>query len=218
MVYAMVMSGNQEQVTDVLEKHLLTGGKYKQAVILSALRNIGTPRAIGLIQKYAEAGQESNLAQTAIADEDYPVLFEMHDRWNMIPRPAATVTISRAVVQSGCDQRAAMAAYWLGFFMPSIDPNKEVADLQALETIIHRNTPALRNVMEHVIALKIARSALAQVRCLLEPLRAPDLQCVGAPPDRHQCLGPLRPQIRASGSRSSQDRTLAIHSVGASQR
>jgi hypothetical protein len=81
MVYAMVMSGNQEQVTNVLEKHLLTGGKYKQAVVISALRNIGTPRAMGLIQKYAEAGQESNLAQTAIADEDYPVLFEMHDRW-----------------------------------------------------------------------------------------------------------------------------------------
>ena len=59
MVYAMVMSGNQEQVTDVLEKHLLTGGKYKQAIVLSALRNIGTPRAVGLIQKYAEAGRKA---------------------------------------------------------------------------------------------------------------------------------------------------------------
>ncbi len=47
----------------------------------------------------------------------------------------------RAIVQSGCDQRAAMAAYWLGFFAPSIDPNKEVADLQALEAIVHKNTP-----------------------------------------------------------------------------
>jgi hypothetical protein len=54
MVYAMVMSGNQEAVTGILEKHLLTGSKYKQAVVLSALRNIGTPRAVGLIQKYAE--------------------------------------------------------------------------------------------------------------------------------------------------------------------
>jgi len=153
MVYAMVMSGNQEQVTAVLEKHLLTGGKYKQAVVISALRNIGTPRAVGLIQKYAEAGQESNLAQTAIADEDYPVLFEMHDRWNMIPPAARNRDNLRAVAQSGCDQRAAMAAYWLGFFAPSVDPNKEVADLQALEAIIHKNTPDCE-MMEHVIALK----------------------------------------------------------------
>ena len=217
MVYAMVMSGNQEQVTGVLEKHLLTGGKYKQAVVISALRNIGTPRAVGLIQKYAEAGQESNLAQTAIADEDYPVLFEMHDRWNMIPPAARNRDNLRAIVQSGCDQRAAMAAYWLGFFAPSIDPNKEVADLQALEAIIHKNTPDCE-MMEHVIALKSLALRSPKIRCLLEPARAPDLQRVGAPPDRHQCLGPLRPQIRARGSRSSQDRTLAIHSVGASKR
>jgi len=153
MVYAMVMSGKQEQVTDVLEKHLLTGSKYKQAIVLSALRNIGTPRAVGLIQKYAEAGQESNLAQNAIADEDYPVLFEMHDRWNVIPPAERTRDNLRAIAQSGCDQRAAMAAYWLGFFAPSIDPNKEEAELQALEAIVHKNTPDCE-MMEHVIALK----------------------------------------------------------------
>ena len=136
-----------------LEKHLLTGGKYKQAVVISALRNIGTPRAVGLIQKYAEAGQESNLAQTAIADEDYPVLFEMHDRWNTIPPAGRSRDNLRAIVQSGCDQRAAMAAYWLGFFAPSIDPNKEVADVQALEAIVRKNTPDCE-MMEHVIALK----------------------------------------------------------------
>jgi hypothetical protein len=125
MVYAMVMSGNQEAVTDILEKHLLTGGKYKQAIVISALRNIGTPRAVGLIQKYAEAGQESNLAQTAIADEDYPVLFEMHDRWNMIPPADRNRDNLRAIVQSGCNQRAAMAAYWLGFFAPASIPIKK---------------------------------------------------------------------------------------------
>jgi hypothetical protein len=153
MTYAMVMSGNQELVTDVLGKHLLTGGKYKQAIVISALRNIGTPRAVGLIQKYAESGQESNLAQTAIADEDYPVLFEMHDRWNVIPPAGRNRDNLRAIVQSGCDQRAAMAAYWLGFFSPNIDPNKEEADLQALEAIVHKNTPDCE-MMEHVIALK----------------------------------------------------------------
>ena len=46
-----------------------------------------------------------------------------------------------------------MATYWLGFFAPNIDPNKEVADLQALEAIVHTNSPGCE-MMEHVIALK----------------------------------------------------------------
>lgn len=54
MVYAMVMSGNQERAVDILEKHSLTGSRYKQAVVLSALRNIGTPRTLSIIQQYAE--------------------------------------------------------------------------------------------------------------------------------------------------------------------
>ncbi len=214
MVYAMVMSGNQEQVTDVLEKHLLTGGKYKQAVVISALRNIGAPRAVGLIQ-YAEAGQENNLAQTAIADEDYPVLFEMHDRWNAVPRPIVTATISAA----SCRAAATSAPRWLligSVFAPSIDPNKEVADLQALEAIVHKNTPDCE-MMEHVIALQIARPALAQDRCLLEPPRAQTSNVWGGA-DRHR-----HPQVvSAANSRPR----LSIfsrpnprsHSVGASKR
>jgi len=153
MVYALVMSGNQERATDLLEKHLFTGSKFKQAIVLSALRNVGTPRAVGLMQKYVENGQDSNLAQAAIADEDYPVLFELHDRWNMIPPAERTRDHLRRTVQAGCDQRAAMAAYWLGFFPPHIDPNVEEAELQALEAFAHRNTPTCE-MMEHVIALK----------------------------------------------------------------
>ena len=116
MVYSMVMSGNQDRATDLLEKHLSTGSGYKQAVVLQALRNIGTPRAIGLIQKYAETGQDRNLAQTTLADEDYPVLFELHDRWNLVPPRQRTRDRLLAAVQNGCSERAAMAAYWLGFF------------------------------------------------------------------------------------------------------
>jgi len=153
MVYAMVMSGNQEHAVDLLEKHLLTGSRFKQAIVLSALRNVGTPRAVGLMQKYVESGPDSNLAQAAIADEDYPVLFEMHDRWNTIPPAQRTRDNLRQIVQRGCDQRAAMAAYWLGFFAPNIDPNAEEAELQALEAMARKNTPTCE-MMEHVIALK----------------------------------------------------------------
>jgi len=71
MVYAMVMSGQQERAVDLLEKHLFTGSYYKQAVVLQALRNIGTQRAKGLIQKYQEKGDYHNLAEnTLVVDSD----------------------------------------------------------------------------------------------------------------------------------------------------
>ena len=153
MVYALVMSGNQERATDILEKHAFTGSKYKQGVVLSALRNIGTQRAISIIQQYAEKGQDRNLAETTLADEDYPVLFEIHDRWNVLPPAQRTQDNLRTIVQGGCNQRSAVAAYWLGFFAPNIDPSRETAELQALENLARINT-ANCEMMEHVIALK----------------------------------------------------------------
>lgn len=153
MVYALVMSGNQDRAAEILGKNSLTGGRYKQAVILSALRNIGTPRAISLIQEYAEKGQDRNLAEATLADEDYPVLSEIHDRWNLVPPAQRTRDNLRSMVQSGCSQRGVLAAYWLGYFPPNLDPNKEVAELQALEEIVRTNTGSCE-MMEHVIALK----------------------------------------------------------------
>ncbi len=125
MVYAMVMSGKQDRVVDILEKHALTGSKYKQGVVLSALRNVGTPRALSIIQQYGEKGQDRNLAEATLADEDYPVLFQMHDRWGLVPPAQRTRDNLRSIVQNGCDQRVALAAYWLGYFAPNPDPDKE---------------------------------------------------------------------------------------------
>lgn len=153
MVYAMVMSGNQERAVDILEKQSLTGSRYKQAVVLSALRNIGTPRALSVIQQCAEKGQDRNLAEATLADEDYPVLSEIHDRWNLVPPAQRTRDNLRTIVQRGCDQRAVLAAYWLGFFAPNVDPSKEIAEQQALERIARTNSPSCE-MMEHVIALK----------------------------------------------------------------
>jgi len=132
MVYAMVMSGNQERAVDILEKNTLSGSRYKQAVVLSALRNIGTPRALAVIQQYAEKGQDRNLAEATLADEDYPVLFEMHDRWELVPPAQRKRDNLRSIIQLGCDQRGALAAYWLGFFAPNPDPKRETAELDAL--------------------------------------------------------------------------------------
>jgi hypothetical protein len=153
MVYALVMSGNQERVVDILERHSLTGSRYKQAVVLSPLRNVGTPRAISIIQQYAEKGQDRNLGETTLADEDYPVLSEIHDRWDIVPPAQRTQDNLRLIVQGGCNQRSALAAYWLGFFAPNLDPKKEAAELQALEKMAQTNAAGCE-MMEHVIALK----------------------------------------------------------------
>jgi len=151
MVYALVMSGNQDRVIDILENHLSTGNAYKQAVVLQALRNIGTSRAIGLIQKYAETGQDKNLAQTTLADEDYPALFELQARWNLVPPQQRTRDRLLTIMQKGCGERAAMASYWFGFFSKHTDPDKERAELDALKAII--KTPSCQ-MIDHIIALK----------------------------------------------------------------
>jgi hypothetical protein len=153
MTYAMVMSGEQDQAIALLAKHLQTGSEYKHAVILSALRNIGTQSAIGFIQQYAEKGPDRNLGENTLAHEDYPSLSDIYSRWNMVPPAQRTQDNLRALVQSGCNDRAVMAAYWLGYFPPNIDPNKQVAEIQALEAIARANSPGCE-MMEHVIALK----------------------------------------------------------------
>jgi hypothetical protein len=153
MTYAMAMSGNAEQAVGILGPHLWNGSGYKHAVVLSALRNIGTQSAIGLIQQYAERGPDRNLGENTLADEDYPSLSEIYERSNMIPPAQRTQDNLRVIMQSGCDQRAVMAAYWVGFFPEDIDPNKQAAEIQALEAIVRTNTPNCQ-MMEHVIALK----------------------------------------------------------------
>ena len=183
MVYAMVMSGNQDRAVEILENHAFNGSRYKQGVVLSALRNVGTPRAISVIQQYAEKGQDRNLAENTLADEDYPVLFEMHDRWSLIPLAQRTQDNLRAIVQRGCDQRSALAAYWLGYFAPNIDPNKETAELQALENMARTNSGSCE-MMEHVIALKALGLRSAETVDYWKPLaqRTPNVW------ERHQIV------------------------------
>jgi hypothetical protein len=153
MTYAMVMSGQQEQAVGILGPHLWNGSQYKHAVVLSALRNIGTQSAIGLIQQYAEKGPDRNLGEATLSDEDYPSLSDIYSRWNMVPPAQRTQENLRTLVESGCNDRAVMAAYWLGYFPPNIDPNKQAAEIQALEAIFHTNNGSCQ-MMEHVIALK----------------------------------------------------------------
>ena len=153
MVYAMVMSGQQERTVDLLEQHLFSGSYYKQAVVLQALRNVGTQRAKGLIQKYQEKGDYHNLAENTLVDEDMPVLSEIHDRWNMIPPAARTRANLLSMVQGGCGERQSMAAYWLGYFPPNPNAAQEQAELAVLKALYQNSSPHC-DFMARLIAIK----------------------------------------------------------------
>jgi hypothetical protein len=151
MLYAMVMSGGEERAVDVLARHLLIGSKYAQGIVLSALRNVGTPRAKGLIQQYADKGQDPNLAETTLADEDFPVLIELYQRRDVVPPASRVRERLLEMVRGGCDDRATMAVYWLGFFAPNADAQAEAAEVDALRAMTDARGCGW---MEHIVALK----------------------------------------------------------------
>ncbi len=98
-------------------------------------------------------GQDRNLAETTLADEDYPVLFEIHDRWNMVPPAQRTQDNLRTIVQGGCDQRSASGGLLAGIFCAeyrSEQGNGGAAGARKHRAHEHGNC----EMMEHVIALK----------------------------------------------------------------
>jgi len=153
MVYALVMSGQQERAVDILEQHLSTGSRLKQAIVLEALRNIGTQRAIGLIQAYQEKGDYHNLAENTLADQDMPVLSEVYARWNLVTPETRTRTNLLKIVRGGCGERESLAAYWLGYFPPNPDRGQERAELSTLRRMYEHNSPTC-DYMGRLIALK----------------------------------------------------------------
>lgn len=153
MVYALVMSGQQEHAVDILEQHLFNGSQLKRAVVLQALRNIGTQRAIGLIQRSQERGDYHNLAENTLADQDMPVLSEVYARWNLVLPDARTRNNLLQIVQGGCGVREALAAYWLGYFPPSEVPAQERSEVSALRSLYANKNPGC-DYMGRIIALK----------------------------------------------------------------
>jgi len=153
MVYAMVMAGQQERAVDILEPHLWVGSRFNQAVVLQALRNIGTQRALGLIQNYQEKGDYHNLAENTLVDRDLPVLSEIYQRWNVIPPAARTRSNLLQMVEGGCGEREAVAAYWLGFFSENPDAAQEKKEVSALKAVYQNASPNC-DFMARLIAVK----------------------------------------------------------------
>jgi hypothetical protein len=153
MVYAMVMAGQEDRAVDILEPHLWNGSRLSQAVVLQALRNIGTQRAIGLIQSYQEKGDYHNLAENTLIDRDWPFLSEIYQRWNLVPPAARTRSSLLLMVENGCGEREALAAYWLGYFLPNPDAAHEKKELSALKKL-YENRNSNCDFMARLIAIK----------------------------------------------------------------
>ena len=153
MVYAMVMAGQQDHAVDILEPHLWNGSRLSQAIVLQALRNIGTQRAVGLIQSYQEKGDYHNLAENTLIDNDWPLLSEIYQRWNLVPTASRTRSNLLQMVENGCGEREALAAYWLGYFLPNPDAGHEKKELSALKKLYENHNPSC-DFMARLIAIK----------------------------------------------------------------
>lgn len=153
MVYAMVMAGQEERAVDILEPHLWNGSRLSQAIVLQALRNIGTQHAVGLIQSYQEKGDYHNLAENTLIDNDWPLLSEIYQRWNLVPPAERTRSSLLQIVENGCGEREALAAYWLGYFLPNPDAAHEKRELTALKKLYENRSPNC-DFMARLIAIK----------------------------------------------------------------
>ncbi len=121
LTYAMVMSGQQEEATEVLALHSQSRSNYKRAVALQALRYIGSREADDIIQAAAEARGQDNYVDNLLADHHYPFLYELRDRSSLIPPDQRDRQLLLKLTRQGCGETAAMATYLLGFFSNNDD-------------------------------------------------------------------------------------------------
>ena len=134
LVYALVVSGQQDQAIDVLEAQLGSGSSFKRGVILQALRTIGTDRATGIVQQAADETSDS-LPTNLLADHYYPFLHELYDNWELVPPAERGRESLTALAGADCGRPASVAVYLLGFFAPAADPAQERAELDVLRRV-----------------------------------------------------------------------------------
>lgn len=141
LAFAMVMAGQQEALIKVLEQHLNTRISFKRAVILQALRNIGSRDANELIQQVAnEVDNQSQLATNLLADYHYPFLQQLAQRIKQIPidqrEPAQLLHMAK---QDPCSIPSSLAVYLLGFF-PNDDHSEPALNSEINQTLKELNT------------------------------------------------------------------------------
>ena len=158
-VHALVTTGQAEKAEAVLERHLTSGARFKRAVVLQALRNIGDARSTALIQRFAEVGDDHNLAENLLADQRFPFLHELAARLSRIPPAERTRERLLSATAEGCGERSALAVYFLGYFPPSDDPWQEQREEAALQALARASCFQARYFAVRTLALRAPRTA-----------------------------------------------------------
>lgn len=156
LVYAMAIGGATERVTTILEQHLDGAPDYKRGVILQSLRNLGTQRASGLIQKAAAHGGDRGLAENLLVDLHYPFLDDLHNRLALIPPGGRNRRNLVRLAQTGCGIKPALAAYFLGFQPRSGEAGEERGELELLRRLATLDCHWTRFIAIRSLALRSA--------------------------------------------------------------
>lgn len=158
LVYAMVMSGEAERAIDVLEGHIASGNAYKRAVVLQALRNIGSQRANSLVQRVADTRDDRNLAENLLADHHYPFLAELQQHAHLIPSHRRTREELFKIAAERCSKQAGLAVYFLGFVPESEERKQNEAELELLRDLAKAPCFYTRFFAIRALALRSAES------------------------------------------------------------
>lgn len=158
LVHAMVMGEEAEKAIDVLKQHINSGNAFKQGVVLQALRNIGSRRSNGLVQRVADARDDRNLAENLLADQHYPFLEELQQNLNLIPSHRRSRSELVAFASERCNKRAALAVYFLGFLAESDDRKQSDAELDLLRDLTRASCFYTRYFAIRALALRSAES------------------------------------------------------------
>lgn len=154
LLYALVQNGQGDQAVAVLSRHLDAPNEFSRAVVLQALRYIGTPRSSDMLKGESQENRDAMLRANLLADTYFPFFDDIYRRQSMIPRDQRDRHSLLTIAQQGCGERASLAIHFLGFFAPAAEAAQQQAELAALRTAAGLGCYYSRNLAIRALALR----------------------------------------------------------------
>jgi len=132
LTWALAVSGRGGPAERVLEGHVRGGSEYKRSVAMQALHNLGTPRALEVIQKATEVREIGFVAGSLLVQDQFPPLHELAAHWHDIPLAERSRGELVREIEDGCGPRAILALLLAGYLPPANSPEQERREVAAL--------------------------------------------------------------------------------------